>query len=372
MLTSSPNRWLRILLAGYYPFLLALLALLGWLIYLLIRFTMTTPAGWWFSFWPLAWFGLTALQLVRVVPIWFAAPGGPAGMELLLPPAFLEPFYRFIADIVRERKLPMPHQVRLSPDTAAYVYQDAAGERILVLGGLLISSFTQTAVAGVVAHELGHFAAGDTNITRRAGQRGQTMDYLEFYCRGRASMYFNPIIWLVRLYHLAFQLAFLEHSRQQEFAADQQSLRQVGHEEAAATLLFLQALECLPVLRLVSIAKDFAARREPLAGIFVEQQRRAAGLDRADWDDACRKALKKKTTRWDSHPALRDRLKALGVKSKQAAPLLVAKQSGPPARELFPAWDQLEKIMSEQWLNAVRIEQQLKQELAQIIVGRPR
>ena len=372
MPSSSPGSWLRILLAGYYPFLLLLLALLGWLIYLLIRFTMTTPAGWWFSFWPLAWLGVTALQLVRVVPVWFMAPVDPTNLEIQLPPAFLEPIYRLVAEIVRERKLPMPHDIRLTPNPGAWAYENQAGERILVLGGLLISSMTQATLAGIIAHELGHFSAGDTRLSRRAAQRAQTMGCLEALCHGRASMFFNPIIWLIRLYHLGFFLAYLAHSRQQEFAADRHSLCQAGADEAAGTLLLLEALPCLPELRLDNIAKVFVARREPLADIFAEQQRRAVSLDRTDWDDACRKALKKKTTRWDTHPALRDRLKAMGVSPKQAPSLLSSRQAGPPVRDLFPAWDELEKLMSQQWLDAVRIEQAAKQELAQVFLRRPR
>lgn len=371
MASPSYSRWLRFLLAAYYPFLLLLLAFLAWVTFVLVRFTVTVQFAWWFTALPLAWVGLTILQLLQVVPVWFMQPLG-AGVEIRLPAAFLEPIYQFIAPIVRERKLRMPHDVRLSPDTAAHVYEDGDGQRILVLGGLLVSSFTQTALAGVVAHELGHFAAGDTGTTRQAAQRGQTMACLEALCQGRASMFFNPVIWLIRLYHLAFQLAFLANSQQQEFAADEQFLQQVGNEEAAATLLFLDALECLPSLRLANIAKDFAARQEPLAGIFVEQQRRALALDGADWEEAYKKALKKKTTRWSTHPALRDRLKAFGVSGKQAAQLLQERQSGPLARELFPAWEGLEKLMSEQWLHAARIEQQVKQELAQIFIGRPR
>ena len=91
---DSKGGWLRFLLVAYYPFLLVLLALLGWLIYLLVRFTVTTPAGWWFSAWPLAWLGITAVQLLNVVPIWFASPADGGGSEIKLPTAFLEPIFQ--------------------------------------------------------------------------------------------------------------------------------------------------------------------------------------------------------------------------------------------------------------------------------------
>ncbi len=336
MPASSSGFRLRFLLAAYYPFLLLLLVLLGWLIYLLIRFTMTHAGGWWIAMWPLAWLGVTVFQLARVMPVWFLPPFDPTHLEMRLPSAFLEPIYRLVADIVRQRKLSMPHDVRLTPNPGAWVYENQAQERILVLGGLLISSMTQAALSGIIAHELGHFSAGDTRTTRRAAQRAQTMACLEALCCGRASMFFNPVIWLMRLYHLGFNLVFLAHSREQEFAADQQALRQAGSDEVAGTLLLLATLDCLPSLRLDNIAKEFAARREPLPDIFAEQQRRAGKIEHLDWEDACKKALKKKTTRWDSHPALRDRLKALGVSTKNATDLLFARQSGPPRPRSLP------------------------------------
>lgn len=154
-------------------------------------------------------------------------------------------------------------------------------------------------------------------------------------------------------------------------AADQHSVRHVGAEETAATLLLFGALGCLPALRLANIAKDCIAQQEPLDGIFAEQQRRAQALSSTDWDDACRKALRHKTDLWSTHPSLHDRLKAIGVSAKKARALLQAKQVGTPARALFPAWRGLEKIMTEAWLDAIRVETQAKRELAQIILGRP-
>ncbi|MCS7044814.1 MAG: M48 family metalloprotease [Gemmataceae bacterium] len=362
---------LRLLLVGYYPFVLLLLAGVGFVLAVVGNFAFTTPAGWMVS-WPLIlWLGLTVVQLAAVVPVWFMEPPKGGSLEVVLPPAFLEPIMQLVARIARDRQLRMPHDIRLSPDAIAHVYNDA-DRRILVLGGLLVSILSQKALAGVIAHELGHFTTGDTTLSRRAARRFQSMTVLEAWCRGRISMYFNPVIWLIRLYHLAFVLVYCADSRQREFAADRQAAAQAGAEETAFTLLLLETLACLPSLRLHNIAKDFAVRREPLHGIFAEQQRRALGLYASDWEDACRKALQRKTTPWDSHPALRDRLKALGVSLKMAPALLMSRRDGPPARDLFPAWSQLEKYLSNQWLHAARVELEAKQELAQIILGRSR
>lgn len=209
--------WLSFLLGAYYPFLLLLLALLVWLIGILVRITATEPLIWWVTVPVLVWLGITAFQLVRVVPLWLVRPVRQAGMELRLPAAFLEPIFQLTAGIVRERKLRMPHDIRLSPEGTAWVYEEGRDQRVLVLDGSLMSALSQQALAGIIAHELAHFAAGDTRISRRAAQRALTIAVLEAYFYRRASMFFNPLVWLIWLYHLAFYLVYFAHSRQQEW-----------------------------------------------------------------------------------------------------------------------------------------------------------
>jgi hypothetical protein len=73
-----------------------------------------------------------------------------------------------------------------------------------------------------------------------------------------------------------------------------------------------------------------------------------------------------------SHPCLRDRLKAMGVSTKQAIHLITQKQESPPARTLFPNWKKLEKRLTANLMDVYRDEYLAKREMAQIIMGRPR
>src|SRR5207249_4209929 len=101
--------------------------------------------------------------------------------------------------------------------------------------------------------------------------------------------HFNPLIWLIRLYHVLFQLAWAAQSRQQEFAADRHQVHEAGKETAATSLLVAMVSERLPWVRLSSIAKSHVAANEPIEQIFAEHWRRVQSIPADEWQDACRK-----------------------------------------------------------------------------------
>ena len=77
----------------------------------------------------------------------------------------------------------------------------------------------------------------------------------------------------------------------------------------------------------------------------AEQVMRLRAASKSDWEDALRKALREETD-WDStHPALKARLKPLGVKAKAVLPLAM-NMTGEPATELFANWPAVEKQLS--------------------------
>jgi len=44
-----------------------------------------------------------------------------------------------------------------------------------IIGGVAVATFTQKALAGIIAHELAHFAAGDTRLARQGAKRAATI-----------------------------------------------------------------------------------------------------------------------------------------------------------------------------------------------------
>jgi Zn-dependent protease with chaperone function len=362
--------FLRLLLWLYLPLLLALCGLMGWLIFLLVQgivnFTCVLVVAA-----PLI--GLlagTLLQVLLSLPILLQRPPEVTGIEIGLPAELTAPVFRLVGKIGRKHELRLPDEIRVGADTVAHVYEDSRGQRILVLGGIAIAAFSQTALAGVIAHELAHFTAGDTRLSRRAARRGLLMQLLDLHFHGQLAAALNPLVWIIRLYHLLFRVVWAADSRRQEFAADRLQVEHAGKETAAAALVLLHVTQRLPWVRLSSIAKVHVASNEPMEQIFAEHWRRAQAVTKDEWEEACTKELKRKTEIFDTHPCLRDRLKAMGISPKKAFKLILDQQ-GPPARDLFPEWKQIEKLLTEELLALYREEYLAKRELAQIILGRP-
>jgi len=80
--------------------------------------------------------------------------------------------------------------------------------------------FSQDVLARIVAHELGHFAAGDTDLSRRCGRRRLLMRVLAYYLvslvpsvRTNPVLWMvvnllNPVPWLIVAYHRLFELVY--------------------------------------------------------------------------------------------------------------------------------------------------------------------
>jgi Zn-dependent protease with chaperone function len=311
--------------------------------------------------------------LVQVLwTFWFVltAPRERDELELRLPRKALRELYEFVGEVAKQRGLRPPDQIRLGAGTVAHVYEDRKGEKILVIGGITLAAFTQEVLAGIVAHELAHFDAGDTRLLRQASQRALFMAVLEYRFQLQRTALLNPLVWLLYLYHFLYRCAWAANSRQQEFLADQESVRQVGKEASAADLIYLSVTEHLPWARLSSIIEACVANNEPMSRVFAEQVQRARATTRSEWEDALHRALRQRTGLFDSHPALKERLAALGVSPRKALKAALDR-SGPPAHQLIPGWERVEKELSDRLIAPYREAYLAKMEMAQIILGRP-
>ena len=367
---ATPLTWLlRLMIFFYIPFLLLVVAATAALLIAIAAFFLRT-----------GYIGLVIFlgagvlwllgQLLFSLSVLFRRLPSNDEMELCQPKAKLRGLYELVDEVARQRGLRVPQEIRLAADTLAHVYEDEEGKEILVIGGLALTALSREALAGVLAHELGHFAAGDTRLSRRAVKRHLLMAVLQVEFQSHRLSILNPLVWLVRLYHLLYAMIWAAHSRQQEYAADRHEVEQIGKEEAAASLLLVTVTERLPWVRLSAIAEACVQTKQPMLQIFSEFRERAASVSRGDWQDACRKELKRKTGWFDSHPALRERLGAMGVSGKKALTLLMD-PSGPPACKVLPEWDAIERRLTDQLIQVYQEVYQIKHEIAQIVLGRP-
>jgi Zn-dependent protease with chaperone function len=360
---------LRSLLFFYFPALLVLaLATFAFAAYL-TYLALATPFLIFLLLPAVILFGTGIHALVILAKWGFESPSRDP-MEIRLPREEIAGLVEFVHDIARRRRLPAPWEVRLGADTIAHVREEDGGRKILVLGGPAVAGLSQSALAGVIAHELGHFAAGDTRLLRRAFRRHVAMDVLEGHCSENSAAQFNPLIWLIRLYHLLYHLVWAAHCRQQEFAADRLYVAEAGKKDAAAALILLTVTERLPWARLSSLVEARITTNEPLETAFAEQVRMVRQTTASEWEDALRKELKQPTEAFDTHPSLKARLAAMGISPKKALRLAL-EQAGPSARELFDNWEAIERKLTDRLLIPFREAYLAKRELAQIFMGRP-
>ena len=82
--------------------------------------------------------------------------------EMRLEPEQKVKLREFVFDIARRWETPRPEDIRLSAASAAHVYETKKGKRVLVIGGTALAALSREALGAVLAHELTHFAGGDT------------------------------------------------------------------------------------------------------------------------------------------------------------------------------------------------------------------
>jgi len=216
---------------------------------------------------------------------------------------------KLVEQVASERGLDPPDVIRLHAQSLAHVYVDDDGRSVLVIGGTLIAVLPQRALAGIIAHELSHFTAGDAERLRMAQHWHRVMANLEARFLTHKRAIWSPLVWLVRLYHLVYFGLFFASRRREEFLADSYYVDQVGEDEAAATLVLIHVLEHMPWANLATMAEQMAMANYRVDHFFEEQVRRLRTASQSEWEDALREALRQ-YTQWDStHPCLKDRLR---------------------------------------------------------------
>lgn len=211
--------------------------------------------------------------------------------------------------------------------------------RVLIVGLPLLHVVSERAFRGVLAHEFGHYAGGDTRlgpwIWRTRETIGRTIERLsddeDDSWSQRAVR--APFIW----YGKAFLRITSAISRRQEFAADALAANTVGRDAYVEGLRRVHALapgfdayweeEVAPVLE--------AGQRPPLlAGFasFVGNERIEAAA-KAQLDQV----LAEESGAYDSHPSLAQRIAALAGHPAGAA------DDSPPAHALLDDEPALER-----------------------------
>lgn len=219
--------------------------------------------------------------------------------------------FRMVHDIARATSQSMPHDVYLSNDVNAFVAQRGGtmgfgSTRVMGLGLPLMQTLTVDEFRGVLAHEFGHYHAGDVALGPWIHNTRVVMIRTILQLSDSALRFiFTGYAWLFfRITHAV--------SRRQEFIADEVAARVVGSGAMISSLRKLPAAtfayqnfwysELVPIIR--------AGYRPPVTAGFG---RYAARPELARLIDGITQQaqLEAKTDPYDTHPSLRDRVAAL-------------------------------------------------------------
>ena len=316
--------------------------------------------------------GIMTLMLVFVCVVFFTPTDTVDPMELRPTPQAMKGLLKLVRQVAKKQSLPSPNEVRIHAISTAHVYEERTQDgygKVLVIGAPALASLDRKALAGVIAHELGHFAGGDTALLRRTARWHRAMMHVEY---ALWEMPWNPLGWVLRTYHWLFRRAWAAEQRKREVLADEKEVELVGVKQSAQTLIAMSSIDEMPWSRLASVAEWFAIMPSRDTSIFREQVKRARQTTPAQWQDACRRALKRKTKQFDSHPCLRDRLRAIGVSPKKAIALagkLRHDQSDPA--DYIDGWDEIDDAISALMIGLVQEIQQNKRDFASVVLGRP-
>lgn len=355
--------------AGYlYVLLLVVLALLSSLVLVVICFLQP----------------ILLVKLLKIIwlPIWFSWSvlksiwvrfDPPQGRPLK--PAEAPALFAEIARIRAAIPGPKSHQVLVTDDYNAAVAQHArlgalgGWRNYLILGLPMMSAMSPDQFRAVLAHEFGHFGAGDSRLTGRIYRMRVLWARLQQQFDQRGGFFFRRFFaWFGPKFNAySFVLA-----RAQEYAADAASARLVGTLPAAEALVIAQIGHDYQESQVWQpVWQRLPHDPEPLARPFA--QLLEGGHRYADWSDAparLQRALQRRTGWSDTHPALGDRLAALGA---TAAVPPAAEQSaaaaflGPTAEVLAREFDERWRAgISQPWRERHEQRQQERQELAML------
>ena len=315
-----------LLMAGFYLLALAIIAGLSWILYL--EGTSDNPSGY-----------LVVLVAGGIIAIVagifprrrrFVEPGPPVGSE------DQPDLFDVIGQVAEATGSPMPRDVYIVADVNAGVahvggFAGMGARPIMMLGLPLIAALTVSELRGVMAHEFGHYAGGETKLApviyRTREAIGRTIETLARSGHWLIQSIHLPFLWYGRMYMRATQAI----SRRQELAADAMAARIAGGTSMERGLVRSHAaglaLRTYMNQELGTVLS--AGYRPPVAEGF---SRFLAGSESGTLlqqkaDDASRQG---RSDPFDSHPSLKERLDALKALPHEPPP-----SPDPPATDLL-------------------------------------
>lgn len=247
--------------------------------------------------------------------------------------------------------------IYVTPGTEIGVYEQGGimkkirgtGTRSLLLGMGVLSSLTQAQFAAILAHEYGHFSNKDTAGGNLAHQVYISLRQMaQRLIWSKANQVINPVWLFVMAYERIYLYVTQGASRLQEILADRYAAAAFGGEN------FIQGLQ--NVIK-QQIAFSLSAQLEinhslkaklPIINVYDLPLSDNLSSEINRRFDA---AMKRSTTKFDSHPAPQERISMIENLRLPYSPI---QENLHPVLDLFPNLENLQRKMTEEILSNIK------------------
>ncbi len=329
---------------------------------LIVTLLIVVPASMWFALkflWPLLLLPFAALRAMWVK---FPRPPGRDIQRADAPRLFHE-----IDEVRRALAAPHLHRIVVNAAWNASMHQRPRlsvlwwYENSLVLGLPLMAGLTRAQFRAILAHELAHASRYHGRFGSWIYRLRTTWDSVLSYVTEERHWTRVLLDGFLKLYVPYFDAYSLVLVREHELEADRAAVELAGRDAHGQALVALEVINGLvnqvfqPMVR-----RQAEQSPEPPTGVF----RQLLGLIQArpvfDWRTNLHKLLRAKTKAADTHPALRERLAAVGYVPADDEPGLEREMEESAAHYYFGA--ELDRViqgleadwqssMAEQWRN---------------------
>ncbi|MBW8487441.1 M48 family metallopeptidase [Actinomadura parmotrematis] len=253
-----------------------------------------------------------------------------------------------VTEIARTAGARVPDEIYLVPDVNAFVYQRSRllglvrGRTVLGLGLGLVAVLDRAELRAVLVHEFGHISGGDTRLGPLLYRSKARILHMVRALTADERVASRLLALVFRSYFKLFLRYSTAVSRAQERAADRASVRVSGGAATASALVKISiADKVFDFLLEAYVAPLWERGRTPedlyggLRALYAEPGRQEL------YGKVREAALAEETGRWDSHPALGERLALIG-----ALPGPAAVPGGGPARTVLADPDRAERAVA--------------------------
>ncbi len=272
---------------------------------------------------------LGKLLILLALPAWvmirssfsllFTRFPSPVGREIK--PAEAPALFTRLDDIRKRMKAPRIHHVLLTDElNAAIVQHPRFGllgweKNYLILGLPLLQALSEEEALAVVAHEYGHLSGRHGRLGGFIYRFRSAWGRLQVLSEQWNDWGSRLITRLFRWYAPYFNAYTFVFARQNEYVADQCSVEIVGQRNAASALMKVSVASLFENEKFwPSIDRRVIEEPEPIKKrSALWQEALQSGLDLETRSRYVETAGQRKTDHFDTHPALTERLSAIGL-----------------------------------------------------------